>query len=95
MARDLAQVLDYTALGPEPFDLTATEFAERLKPYRGEIKTILTHGECIAGIGNAYVDEILWAAQIHPYRKRTQLTSKKSSGSIRRCKPPGAMLLRK
>jgi formamidopyrimidine-DNA glycosylase len=26
------------------------------------------------GIGNAYADEILWAARLHPYRKRTQLT---------------------
>ncbi len=31
--------------------------------------------EFIAGIGNAYADEILWAAMIHPYRRRTQLTS--------------------
>ncbi len=31
--------------------------------------------EFIAGIGNAYADEILWVAMIHPYRKRTQLTS--------------------
>jgi hypothetical protein len=29
----------------------------------------------VAGIGNAYADEILWHAQIHPYRKRTSLTS--------------------
>jgi formamidopyrimidine-DNA glycosylase len=28
----------------------------------------------VAGIGNAYADEILWAARLHPYRKRTQLT---------------------
>ena len=35
---------------------------------------MLTRGEFIAGIGNAYADEILWAAQLHPYRKRTTLT---------------------
>jgi formamidopyrimidine-DNA glycosylase len=46
-----------------------------LKPHRGEIKGILTRGEFIAGIGNAYADEILWNARLHPYRKRTQLTS--------------------
>jgi len=74
LAADLAQVPDYATLGPEPFDVSLEEFRERLKPYRGEIKGVLTRGEFIAGIGNAYADEILWAARLHPYRKRTALT---------------------
>jgi formamidopyrimidine-DNA glycosylase len=74
LAADLSQVRDYTTLGPEPFDVSFEEFRERLKPYRGEIKGVLTRGEFIAGIGNAYADEILWTAQVHPYRKRTALT---------------------
>lgn len=74
LAADLTQVPDYTTLGPEPFDVSPEEFRERLKPYRGEIKGVLTRGEFIAGIGNAYADEILWAARLHPYRKRTALT---------------------
>jgi formamidopyrimidine-DNA glycosylase len=28
----------------------------------------------LIGIGNAYADEILWAAKLHPYRKKTSLT---------------------
>jgi formamidopyrimidine-DNA glycosylase len=71
---DLNQVNDYPGLGPEPFDISLDEFRERLKPYRGEIKGVLVRSEFIAGIGNAYADEILWAAKIHPYRKRTQLS---------------------
>jgi formamidopyrimidine-DNA glycosylase len=71
----LESIPDYAGLGPEPFDLSLEEFRERLKPYRGEIKGILTRGAFIAGIGNAYADEILWAARLHPYRKRTQLTA--------------------
>jgi formamidopyrimidine-DNA glycosylase len=74
LAADLSHVPDYATLGPEPFDVSPEEFRERLKPYRGEIKGVLTRGEFIAGIGNAYADEILWAAQVHPYRKRTELT---------------------
>jgi len=74
LAADLSQVPDYATLGPEPFDVSPEEFRERLKPYRGEIKGVLTRGEFIAGIGNAYADEILWAARLHPYRKRTALT---------------------
>ena len=74
LAADLSQVPDYATLGPEPFDVSLEEFRERLKSYRGEIKGVLTRGEFIAGIGNAYADEILWAARLHPYRKRTALT---------------------
>ena len=72
---DLQSVPGYASLGPEPLEISLAEFHERLKPFRGEIKGILTRGECVAGIGNAYADEILWEARLHPYRKRTQLTS--------------------
>lgn len=74
LTRELAAVPEYSALGPEPFAVSLEEFHRRLRPFRGEIKGILTRGEFIAGIGNAYADEILWAARLHPYRKRTQLT---------------------
>ncbi len=75
LTRELALVPDFAGMGPEPFDVTLAEFCVRLRPYRGEIKGILTRGEFIAGIGNAYADEILWHARLHPYRKRTQLTA--------------------
>ena len=74
LTADLAQVPDYASLGPEPFDVSLDQFRERLRPYRGEIKGVLIRGEFIAGVGNAYADEILWAARLHPYRKRTALT---------------------
>lgn len=75
LTRDLSQVQDLAGMGPEPFEISLDEFRERLRPFRGEIKGILTRGEMVAGIGNAYADEILWAARLHPYRKRTQLSS--------------------
>ena len=74
LTHTLESVPDYSGLGPEPFDLTLDSFRQRLKPFRGEIKGILTRGQFVAGIGNAYADEILWTARLHPYRKRTQLT---------------------
>lgn len=74
LTRALDAVPEYTRLGPEPFGISGEEFRSRLQHFRGEIKGILTRGEFVAGIGNAYADEILWAARIHPYRKRTQLT---------------------
>jgi formamidopyrimidine-DNA glycosylase len=45
-----------------------------LTSLRGEIKSLLTRGEYVAGIGNAYADEILWWARLHPFRKRASLT---------------------
>lgn len=74
LARELESVPGFTDLGPEPFDVSIEEFRARLRPFRGEIKGILTRGAFVAGIGNAYADEILWAARLHPYRKRTELT---------------------
>jgi formamidopyrimidine-DNA glycosylase len=70
-----AAIPDFAGLGPEPFDVTFEEFVAILKPFRGEIKGILTRGEAIAGIGNAYADEILWAARIHPYNKKSALSA--------------------
>jgi formamidopyrimidine-DNA glycosylase len=75
LTRDLQAVPEYAGLGPEPFEISLETFQQRIKPFRGEIKGILTRGEFVSGIGNAYADEILWAARLHPYRKRTQLTS--------------------
>jgi len=75
LAYDLQAIPDFSGMGPEPLSISLEEFRERLKPFRGEIKGVLTRGEAVAGIGNAYADEILWAARLHPYRKRTQLTA--------------------
>ena len=64
----------FNEMGPEALVVSADEFAARLKSFRGEVKGILVRAEFLAGIGNAYADEILWAARVHPYRKRTSLT---------------------
>ncbi len=78
LTRGLEAVPEYAGMGPEPFEVSAEEFRSRLRPFRGEIKGVLTRGEFVAGIGNAYADEILWAAKLHPYRKRTQLTAEET-----------------
>jgi formamidopyrimidine-DNA glycosylase len=75
LTENLNIVPDFAGMGPEPFEVTIEAFRQRLKPYHGEIKGVLTRGEFVAGIGNAYADEILWAARLHPFRKRTQLSA--------------------
>jgi formamidopyrimidine-DNA glycosylase len=69
-----APIADYAGMGPEALEISRDDFKARLKPFRGEIKGILTRGDFVAGIGNAYADEVLWTARLHPYRKKTSLT---------------------
>ena len=74
LTNNVEAIPGWADMGAEPLTLTLEEFRERLRPYRGEIKGVLTRGRAVAGIGNAYADEICFAARIHPYRKRTSLT---------------------
>ncbi|MBM3934262.1 MAG: hypothetical protein FJ319_08175 [SAR202 cluster bacterium] len=61
--------------GPDVLDeITFEEFRQRLKPFRGEIKGVLTNGRFISGIGNAYSDEILFAAMVYPFKKVSKLS---------------------
>ena len=75
LVADPQQVPEFASLGPEALEVSEDDFRARLRPFRGEIKGILTRGEFVAGIGNAYADEILWTAGLHPFRKRTTLSS--------------------
>jgi len=61
----------FGAQGPEAGALpwTADEFARRAKSTKRELRNLLMDQHFIAGIGNAYADEILWAAQLHPKRR--------------------------
>jgi formamidopyrimidine-DNA glycosylase len=76
----LDAVPGFAQLGPEPLDphgravqLNAPTFAARLRRHPGEIKGILTNQTFVAGIGNAYADEILFCARVYPFRKRPSL----------------------
>jgi len=55
-------------LGPNATDVSAEEFAGLLSGRRGAIKSFLLDQTRIAGIGNAYVHDILFRAKLHPLR---------------------------
>jgi formamidopyrimidine-DNA glycosylase len=74
LTEDLEKVPTFTEMGPDALDIGLDDFRRRLRPYRGEIKGILVRAPFVAGIGNAYADEILWEARLHPFRKRTSLS---------------------
>jgi len=73
--RDYAKIPGFLRQGPEPLaaEFTFERLLDRLKGRSGEIKGLLTNATIIAGIGNAYSDEILHAAGLLPFRKRTTL----------------------
>jgi formamidopyrimidine-DNA glycosylase len=64
------------AIGPEPLEdaFTPAAFRERLHGHRRMVKPLLLDQTCVAGLGNIYVDEALWAARIHPMRRADTLT---------------------
>lgn len=67
--------LFFHKLGPEPFDLTSQSFFKLLQRPRA-LKPLLLDQNIIAGLGNIYVDESLWKAQLHPLTLANTLTFK-------------------
>lgn len=61
--------------GPDALDpnLTLEVWRERIRKHPGELKNLLRNQAFVAGIGNAYSDEILHAARLQPFRKRSSL----------------------
>ena len=71
----LDQVPGLAEQGPDVLDeFSFEDFKDRLKRFHGEIKGVLTRGQVISGIGNAYADEILFAAEIYPFKRRKALS---------------------
>ena len=71
---------DLKNLGPEPLEknFTCQKFQEQLlKKPNAKIKQVLMDQAIVAGIGNIYSDEILWATGIHPLQKVASITPAK------------------
>ncbi|WP_235734612.1 Fpg/Nei family DNA glycosylase [Nocardioides alcanivorans] len=77
VVRDPQDVEGIARLGPDPLDddFTRDRLGEILQAAgRSQIKGVLRHQGTIAGIGNAYSDEILHAARMSPFKPATSLT---------------------
>ncbi len=74
-ADDLDRIPVFNEHGPDALDpsLDQAAFLKRLKRYRGQVKNAIVNARFIAGIGNAYSDEILFNAGIHPFTKISTL----------------------
>ncbi|HEY4607204.1 MAG TPA: DNA-formamidopyrimidine glycosylase family protein [Acidimicrobiia bacterium] len=61
--------------GVEPLEVDVNEFGDALKRENRTLKRILTDPRIFSGIGNAYSDEILWAARMSPVKRTGQLSA--------------------
>ena len=71
---DPAKVPGIAALGPDALSLSPDDLAGVLSGQSGRIKTVITDQKVIAGIGNAYSDEILHVAKLSPFATAGKLT---------------------
>jgi formamidopyrimidine-DNA glycosylase len=77
LVTDPATVPGIAALGPDPLDpaFTTEVLAGLLAGRRTQIKGVLRDQKIIAGIGNAYSDEVLHAARMSPFRLASSLSA--------------------
>jgi formamidopyrimidine-DNA glycosylase len=61
-------------LGPEPLEIGLAEFSQRLRARKTRIKALLLNQAFLAGLGNIYVDEILFQSGIHPLTVASRLS---------------------
>lgn len=71
---DPVAVPQIAALGPDALSLTATGLADILSGTTARLKNVITDQRVIAGIGNAYSDEILHVAKLSPFASGKTLT---------------------
>ncbi len=69
--RGRQELASLAALGPEPLEISAKEFASLVRSKRRSLKPLLLDQRFLAGVGNIYADEALHRAKIHP-RQRSE-----------------------
>ena len=76
-AEALDEIPGWSEMGPDADDpeLTMDVFRQRIRRHPGELKPLLRNPRFVAGIGNAYSDEILWEAGLAPFRRRSTLSA--------------------
>jgi len=82
LVADPAEVPGVAALGPDPMadSFTVEALAGMLAGRRMQIKGVLRDQKIIAGIGNAYSDEVLHVARMSPFKLASSLTDDEVAG---------------
>jgi formamidopyrimidine-DNA glycosylase len=66
-------------LGPEPLEIGLEEFSARLRSRKAQVKPLLLNQKFLAGLGNIYVDEALFASGIHPLANASRLSKPRAA----------------
>ncbi|MGY1828729.1 MULTISPECIES: Fpg/Nei family DNA glycosylase [unclassified Blastococcus] len=74
VVRSPAEVPGIARLGPDALEVDRETFARLMAGRSGQLKGALTDQTVVAGIGNAYSDEILHAARLSPFKMADKLT---------------------
>ncbi|MEU2348428.1 DNA-formamidopyrimidine glycosylase family protein [Modestobacter sp. NPDC049651] len=74
VVRSTSEVPGIARLGPDALAVDPEQFTAVLAGRRGQLKGTLTDQTVLAGIGNAYSDEILHAAKLSPFKMADKLT---------------------
>ncbi len=70
---EAALLAEHDRGGVEPLSMTLEQFTAQLGGTNRTLKRALTDPAAFSGIGNAYSDEILWAARLSPVKRSSQL----------------------
>jgi formamidopyrimidine-DNA glycosylase len=80
LVRDPKLVPGVAKLGPDALAADLDTFAGRMRSRRGQVKGVLTDQEVLAGVGNAYSDEILHKARLSPFAITDRLSDEQMAG---------------
>jgi formamidopyrimidine-DNA glycosylase len=75
VVRDPHDVPGIARLGPDALAVSPDELAKLLAEQRAQVKRAITDQSVLAGIGNAYSDEILHTAKLSPFKLAANLTA--------------------
>lgn len=74
LVRAPAEVPGIARLGPDALGVSVDQLAELLAEQRAQLKRAITDQSVLAGIGNAYSDEILHTAKLSPFKLAAKLS---------------------
>ena len=74
----------FAQTGPEPLAdaFTVAAFRRRIRGRKGRLKPLLLDQSFIAGVGNIYADEALWAARLHPAPDREDAAARRRAAPL-------------
>jgi formamidopyrimidine-DNA glycosylase len=74
LVRDPLDVAGIARLGPDALTISRDDLATLLAGQRAQLKGVLVDQSVLAGVGNAYSDEILHTAKLSPFKNAAKLT---------------------